>query len=166
MTTTVLDRIVRWHLDFDGDLYGSDERDRLRWYESMTVAASVQWTAVPWAAAVLVWVLGEPAVLPLSVVMAVLAVPMVFTTLYLRRRQVETDPRSWTRKRIVLAVLGSAPWVLFFVGAAYHAAGPSSTIWQSTAIGGVLGGLAGVVASAIRSRRRRKLEDSVVEDDE
>ncbi|GIE27158.1 hypothetical protein Ait01nite_002030 [Actinoplanes italicus] len=166
MTTTVLDRIVRWHLDFDGDMYGADERDRLRWYEAMTVAASVQWTAVPWAAAVLVWVLGEPAVLPLSVMMAVLAVPMVLTTFYLHHRQVDTDPRSWTRKRIVLAVLGTAPWVLFFVGAAYHAAGPSSTVWQSTAVGGVLGGVAGVIASAIRARRRRMLEDSLVEDDE
>lgn len=166
MTTTVLDRIVRWHLDFDGDLYGADERDRLRWYEAVTVAASVQWITVPWAAAALVWVLGEPAVLPLSVMMAVLAVPMVFTTFYLRRRQVDTDPRSWTRKRIVLSVLGATPWVLYFAGAAYHAAGPSSTIWPSTAIGGVLGGAAGMIASAIRSRRRRKLEDSLVEDDE
>jgi hypothetical protein len=166
MTTTVIDRIVRWHLDFDGDLYGTDERDRLRWYEATTVAASVQWTAVPWAATILVWVLGESAVLPLAVVMAVLAVPMVLTTFYLRRRQVDTDPRSWTGKRILLAVVGTAPWVLFFVGSAYHVGGPSSTIWQSTAIGGVLGGVAGVVASAIRSRRRRKLEDSVVEDDE
>jgi hypothetical protein len=166
MTTTVIDRIVRWHLDFDGDLYGTDERDRLRWYEATTVAASVQWTAVPWAATILVWVLGESAVLPLAVVMAVLAVPMVLTTFYLRRRQVDTDPRSWTGKRILLAVVGTAPWVLFFVGSAYHVGGPSSTIWQSTAIGGVLGGVAGVVASAIRSRRRRKLEDSVLEDDE
>jgi hypothetical protein len=157
MTTTVLDRIVRWHLDFDGDLYGSDERDRLRWYE--------QWTAVPWAATILVWVLGEPAVLPLAVVMAVLAVPMVFITLYLRRRHVETGPRAWTRKRVYFAVVGASPWVLFFVGAAYHTAGPSSTVWQSTAIGGLLGGAAGVVASMIRSRRR-KLEDSVAEDDE
>ena len=166
MTTTVLDRIVRWNLDFDGDLYGEDERERLRWYEATTAAASVQWTAVPWAAAVLVWTLGEPSVLPLGVVMGVLAVPMVFSALYVQRKQVETAPRSWSRKRLLFAVLGSTPWVVFLAGAVYHAAGPSSTLWQSTAIGGVLGGAGGVIASLIRTRRRRQLEDSLVGDDE
>jgi hypothetical protein len=49
----VLDRVVRRHLDFDGDLYG-DERERLRWYEGIATAASLQWLAIPWVAAILV----------------------------------------------------------------------------------------------------------------
>ena len=38
MATSVLDRVVRWNLDFDGDIYG-DERERLRWYEGIATAA-------------------------------------------------------------------------------------------------------------------------------
>ena len=46
---TMLDRVVRWSLDSDGDFYG-DERERLRWYEGIATAASLQWLAIPWAA--------------------------------------------------------------------------------------------------------------------
>ena len=55
-----IDRVVHWHLDFDGDIYG-DEREHLRWCEGMATAASLQWLAIPWAAAVLVRPLGRPA---------------------------------------------------------------------------------------------------------
>ena len=39
---TVIDRVVRWNLDLDGSdaIYG-DERERLRWYEGITTAASL-----------------------------------------------------------------------------------------------------------------------------
>ena len=59
---TVLDRVVRWNLDVDGDLYG-DERERYRWYEGIATAASLQWLIIPWAAAIMVWPLGRPSVL-------------------------------------------------------------------------------------------------------
>ena len=49
MTTTVLDRVVRWNLDINGDSYG-DERERFRWYEGIAAAFSVQSLLVPWAA--------------------------------------------------------------------------------------------------------------------
>src|SRR5688500_14395530 len=101
---TVLDRVVRWNLDLDGDgtIYG-DERERLRWYEGIATAASLQWLAIPWAAAVLVWVLGRPSVLPLAVVLAALIVPMAVCTAYVRRRRVDTEVHSWNRKRVLLA---------------------------------------------------------------
>src|SRR3712207_9477580 len=93
----LLDRIVRWNLDTDGDMYG-DERERLRWYEGIATAASLQWIGVPWAAAVLVWVLGRPAVLPLAVVLAVLYLPILLCTVYVRRRRGDTLPRSEERR--------------------------------------------------------------------
>ncbi|MET0424989.1 MAG: hypothetical protein ABW046_13985, partial [Actinoplanes sp.] len=74
--TTLLDRVVHWNLDLDGDLYG-DERERYRWYEGIATAASLQWMLIPWAAAIMVWPLGRPAVLPLAVVLAVLWLPML-----------------------------------------------------------------------------------------
>ncbi|GAA2621869.1 hypothetical protein [Paractinoplanes durhamensis] len=65
MTTNVLDRVVRWNLDLDGDLYG-DERERLRWYEGIATAASLQSILIPWSAAVMVWPLGKPAALSIG----------------------------------------------------------------------------------------------------
>src|ERR1041384_6037395 len=93
---TVIDRVVRWNLDLDGsdDIYG-DERERLRWYEGITTAASLQWLAIPWAAAVMVWPLGRASVLPLTVVLAALILPMVFRTVYGERSRVVSDVRAW-----------------------------------------------------------------------
>src|SRR3954471_1817541 len=118
MSTTVIDRFVRWNLDLDGgDLYGDDERERLRWYEGIVTAAQVQWAAVPWAAAVAVWVFGRPSVLPLLIVLVTLTVPMAFSTLYVRSKRVDTTPRLWSPKRIFLSFLGSLPIVVFAMGA-------------------------------------------------
>ncbi len=60
MTANLLDRVVRWNLDLDGDSFG-DERERYRWYEGMTTAASLHGLLIPWAAAIMVWPLGRPA---------------------------------------------------------------------------------------------------------
>ena len=70
-TTSLVERFFRWNLDLDGDFYG-DERERYRWYEGTAIAASVQGMAVPWSAAVMVWSLGRPAVLPLAVVLVLI----------------------------------------------------------------------------------------------
>ena len=144
---TLLDRVVRWGLDSDGkgDIYG-DERERLRWYEGIATAASLQWLAIPWAAAVLVWPLGMPSVLPLTVVLVLLVIPMALCTVYVRRRRVDTEVRAWTGKRVWWSVLGSLPYVVFMIGALY-AHDPESSTWQGAIFGAVLGG-------GDRSRRR------------
>jgi len=155
---TLLDRVVRWNLDFDGngDIYG-DERERLRWYEGIATAASLQWLAIPWAAAALVWPLGKPSVLPLTIVLVLLVIPMVLCTVYVRRRRVDTEVHAWTGKRVLWSVLGSLPYVIFVIGALY-AHDPESSTWLGAIVGAVFGGTIGIVASVVRIRRRRRQE--------
>jgi hypothetical protein len=163
MTTTLLDRVVRWNLDLDGDLYG-DERERFRWYEGIATAASLQWLLIPWAAAIMVWPLGRPAVLPLAVVLVLLWLPMVLTTVYVRRRRVETAPRSWRAKRILVTFLGGAPYAVFTVGALY-VFDPDGSTWRGAVVGGVLGGLLGVAATVVEGRRRARRDALAADED-
>lgn len=153
---TLLDRVVRWNLDFDGngEIYG-DERERLRWYEGIATAASLQWLAIPWAAAVLVWLLGRPSVIPLVVVLAALVVPMALCTAYVHTRRVVTEVHAWSRKRLVLSVLGGLPYVVFVVGA-LHAY--SASAGRGAVFGAVIGGIGGAVATILGTRRKRRQE--------
>lgn len=156
MTATVLDRFVRWNLDLDGgDLYGDDERERLRWYEGIVTAAQVQWIAIPWAAAIAVWVFGKPVVVPLLIVLGALIVPMFFCTVYVRGRRVDTTPRTWGAKRLTLSVLGSLPLVVFAIGASYQ--NSAHFLWANSLIGGSLGAF----VTARKTRQRRRAEASV-----
>lgn len=159
MTTTMLDRVVRWNLDLDGnnDIYG-DERERLRWYEGIATAASLQWLAIPWASAVTVWVLGRDAVVPLTVVLVALIVPMIVCSVYVQRRRVVTDVRAWSRKRILLQVLSGVPYVAFFYGALYAYRDPDSSTLTGAIVGGAFGAVVGVVATVIGTRRKRRQE--------
>ena len=153
---TALDRVVRWNLDLDGtgDIYG-DERERLRWYEGIATAASLQWLAIPWAAAVLVWLLGRPSVVPLVVVLAALVVPMALCSAYVRGRRVVTEVHGWSRKRVLFSILGGLPYVVFVVGAllAY-----SESAARGAVFGAVIGGIGGVLATVVATRRRRRQE--------
>ncbi|GAA0456639.1 hypothetical protein Ade02nite_05570 [Paractinoplanes deccanensis] len=152
----VLDRVVRWNLDLDGDLYG-DERERYRWYEGIATAASLQWLAIPWAAAIMVWPLGKPAVLPLAVVLVLLYVPTLLSTVYVRRRRVDTAPRSWNAKRVFLTLASGTPAAVFLIGSLY-VYDPQGATWRGAAFGGVFGALAGLVAQVVETRRRRRRE--------
>jgi hypothetical protein len=161
--TTVIDRIARWTLDPDGDLYG-DERERLRWYEGIAVAANLQWIAVPWAAAVLVWVLGRPSVLPLGVVLVAMYVPTVLCLLYMRRRRVETAVQRWTAKRIVLGALGGLPYVAYLLGAMNAYGGTDRSVLSGAAVGAVVGGVLAAGFLAYSSSRRRRREAATIPD--
>lgn len=159
MTTTMLDRVVRWNLDLDGtdDIYG-DERERLRWYEGIATAASLQWLAIPWASAVAVWVIGRDAVLPLSIVLVALIVPMIICSVYVHRSRVVTDVRAWTRKRILLQAVSGLPYVAFLYGALYAYEAPDSSTLNGAIVGGCVGGVLGVVATVVGTRRKRRQE--------
>jgi hypothetical protein len=160
MTATLLDRFVRWNLDLDGgDLYGDDERERLRWYEGIATAAQVQGIAVPWAIAIAIWFAGRSAVLPLLIVLAAWVAPMFFTTLYVQGRRVDTTPRSWSGKRLLLGVLGGLPIVVAAMGAIYEG-NPDGYVWESSVIGAVIGGGIGVAALARKTKQRRRAEQS------
>ncbi|MCO8270906.1 hypothetical protein M1L60_09910 [Actinoplanes sp. TRM 88003] len=164
MTTTILDRIVRWNLDLDGDWYG-DERERYRWYEGIAAAASMQWVAVPWAAAIMVWPLGRPSVIPLAVVLVAMFVPMLVCMWYVRSRRVETTPRVMDTRRVVWGLIGGLPYAVFLVGA-LRAYGPDDSTWIGAAVGGVVGGLGGLVAQFVQSRRRRRQEALAAADED
>jgi hypothetical protein len=156
---TVLDRVVRWNLDLDGtdDIYG-DERERLRWYEGIATAASLQWLAIPWAAAILVWAVGRDSVVPLTVVLAALLVPMTICTAYVRRSRVVTDVRRWTAKRVLLQIIGGVPYVVFFFGALYAYQGPDSSTLRGAIWGAGVGAVGGIVATVVGTRRGRRQE--------
>ncbi len=154
-----MDRVVRWNLDLDGDgdIYG-DERERLRWYEGIATAASLQWLAVPWAAAIVVWPLGKASVVPLTVVLVALVLPMILCTVYVQRSRVVTDVRAWTAKRILLQAAAGLPYVIFCYGAFYSYRGSdSSTLWGAI-VGGAVGAAGGIVATVIGTRRKRRQE--------
>jgi hypothetical protein len=165
MTTTVLDRFVRWNLDFDGDLYGTDERERLRWYEGIATVASVQWFAIPLAAAILIWPLGRAGILPLGVMMLALLLPMSLATIYVRSRRVDTVPRRWTAKRILFSTMTGLPTTVFLIGV-LRAWQPDSTMWQGAIVGAVIGGLFGVLLTVRQVRNRRRQDVLVVGDED
>jgi hypothetical protein len=158
--TTVIDRIAHWALDPDGDLYG-DECERLRWYEGTAIAASLQSLAVPWSAAVLVWIYGRDAVVPLAIVLAALFLPLVASTAYVQRRRIDTAPPSWSRKRITFTVLHQLPFLLFAVGAMYAMIGESATL-RGALVGILAGSAAGVVMLRVKTIRRRRREATPV----
>jgi Flp pilus assembly protein TadB len=164
MTATLLDRFVRWNLDLDGgDLYGDDERERLRWYEGIATAAQVQGIAVPWAIAITVWFAGRSAVVPLLVVLAAWVAPMFFTTLYVQGRRVATTPRSWSGKRVLLGVLAGLPIVVFAIGAIYQN-NPDGFVWQGSAIGAVIGGSIGIALLGHKTKQRRRADEAAPAD--
>jgi hypothetical protein len=152
----LLDRVVHWNLDLDGDIYG-DERERYRWYEGIATASSLQALLIPWAAAIMVWPLGKSSVLPLAVVLVLFYVPMVLCALYVRRRRVDTSPRSWSAKRIFLTVAGGTPLAVFFIGSLY-VYDPEGSTWRGAVFGAILGATGGFAAQVVESRRRRRRE--------
>jgi len=161
----MLDRFVRWNLDFDGDLYGDDERERLRWYEGIATAASLQWTALPWAAAVLVLALGLPAVVPTLVMLGVLLIPMVLSTWYVRHSRVETVPRRWGGKRMVLSTLAGLPWVVYGL-AAIQQWRPETDMATGGVVGAVIGGLIGLAMTYRQMLQRRKRDAALARDED
>jgi Flp pilus assembly protein TadB len=164
MTTTLLDRVVHWSLDLDGDIYG-DERERLRWYEGMATASALQSIAIPWAAAVMVWVLGRPSVLPLSVLLALLLVPTWLAAAYVRSRRVDTVPRRWSGKRVLISTLSVLPIVVFLIGVEYVRS-PQSSTWQGAIVGVTMGGGIGWAMTAAKVRRRRREDAAIVGDED
>jgi hypothetical protein len=98
-----------------------------------------------------------PSVLPLTVVLVVLIIPMAMCAIYVRHRRVDTEVHAWTGKRVLWSVLGSLPYVVFVIGALYVLQ-PDSSTWLGAIVGAVFGGTIGIVATVVRVRRRRRQE--------
>ncbi|MCU7725823.1 hypothetical protein ODJ79_19005 [Actinoplanes sp. KI2] len=163
MATSVLDRVVRWNLDLDGDLYG-DERERYRWYEGIAVAAQLQSILIPWSAAVVIWPLGETAVVPLTIMLVAFWLPAALGTVYVRSRKVETAPRGWSSKRVLLTAVTALPYGVFVAGA-FYVHNPDSSTWIGAVLGGVVGAGIGVAALIVKGRQRERREALAKDDD-
>jgi hypothetical protein len=154
---TVLDRISNWALDTSGPTYG-DERERLRWYEGIATAAMIQWIAMPWAAAVLVWVGGRPVAPALMVMMAVLYLPMLLCSGYVSRRRVNVNNIRWTTRARVNVVLAGVPYLLFILGLARAYQVLNGSLGWEIPVGAALGAGAAAVGVRLQARRRQQRE--------
>ncbi|HYY12281.1 MAG TPA: hypothetical protein VE781_15195 [Kineosporiaceae bacterium] len=170
-STSRLDRLVARILDRDGTLYG-DEQERLRYYESSTVVASLQGILVPWTLVVGALVGGLQVAAVVVAVAVVYYVPWLVGATYVRRRRVRTTPARFGRSWVALAALTAAPYplLLVIVAAQYVAAHPSGA--ARGFLGGAVGGIAGATAVAVLAlaRKRRAEHEGAtvpdVEDDE
>ena len=144
------DRFVRWILDVDGEIYG-DERERLRWYEAIALAASFQWLAVPWALAVTVWFVPRDAVWALLVVLFAFWVPLLLVTAHVHRHRVR--PVTYRgRKAVLVGVLSGLPHLVLGAGLVTDG-GADLDAWPL--VGGLVGGALGLLGYGALRRRGR-----------
>jgi peptidoglycan biosynthesis protein MviN/MurJ (putative lipid II flippase) len=165
VTTTAADPVSRWILDLDGDTFG-DERERIRWYEGTTVAANLQWIAVPLVAAVLVWILGRPSVLPLAAVLAVMYLTTVLVPIYVQRRRVDPRIARWRPSSVLRGSLAAVPYLAFVLGAMRAYSSPERHFLPGAAYGTVVGLILAVAVLAIAARMRRRREAAILRDED
>lgn len=156
---TLVERLVEATLDRDGRIYG-DERERLRWYEGIAGAASVQWILVPWVLAVMAWVCDRSTAPYLWILYGVFVAPTVIVPMYARRRAVVVD-RSALRTRKV-RLLQAQNVVQFFVFIGGLTVGldlrTDGEVPVRAVVGGLIGGVVGgalATVVAIVARRRQ-----------
>ncbi len=163
-----LDRLVAWILDPDGVAFG-DERERLRYYESSTVVASLHGVLVPWAL-VACALLGGQAVAPVVIAIAVVFVlPLLVGSAYVRRRRVRTTPARVSPTFVVTAVLCWMPYpVLLLVVAAQFASSSGHGFARGFLYGGIGGAVIGAIAGLIGFVHQHRAEhrQAPAEDDE
>jgi hypothetical protein len=146
------DRFTDWVLDVDGDIYGVDERERLRWYEAISVSASVQLLLFPWGIAGFAWFGDRRNHSVLGWVLVMLYLPSLLMPVYVSRHKVDPMPVVWSRKRAVVALLGTLPLVAF---AAALGRSRISEFDGPGLIGGIFGGLFAIVAMWLYAKRHR-----------
>jgi hypothetical protein len=167
------DRFADWILDRDGTIYG-DERERLRWYEGIAVAASVQWLLVPWVLAVMAWICPAEAAPYLWVVFLAFLLPMSLATIYVMRRRVDLAASQRanlrTRKTRVTLALTALPIVIFVLGLTLGLdlrEGTDGDDIQRGLGGGLIGGIVGAAIAVvlIRALHRRAAAADQADDD-
>jgi MFS family permease len=146
------DRFTDWVLDVDGDIYGVDERERLRWYEAISVSASVQLLLFPWAIAGFAWFGDRRNHSVLGWVLVMLYLPSLLMPVYVSRHKVDPMPFVWSRKRAVIALLGTLP---LFAFAAAVGQSRISELDGNGLIGGIFGGSFSIFAMWLYAKRHR-----------
>lgn len=155
---TLVDRVVNWLLDVDGDIYG-DERERLRWYEAISLTASFQWVIVPWAMAILVWFADRETVPFLIAMLVLFWLPLPLAQWYIKRKRVRTVPDRRTAKYWIIVVVAGLPYLVFALGAfTVFGEFTDDSSWWAAAIGGVVGGGLAMLALVMGKRRERRRE--------
>jgi hypothetical protein len=152
-----LDRFVHWILDSDGTIYG-DERERIRWYEAIAVASSVQWLVVPWALAIMAWMANRQVAPYLTAVAVIFYAPMLIATVLAERSRINTMQVRLNRKAVLIAVFTGLPFLLMLAGlvrAFDEGFDPSGL--KGAAVGGPIGMIvAWLFARTVQKRRAAK----------
>jgi hypothetical protein len=159
---SLLAKLFDYTLDVKGSIYG-DEQERLRWYEGITVAASLQWIIVPWVIAVSIWMGGRPVVSYMLAVTAALYIPQLITLRYAMKTRVRLQ-NQWSAKGIIAGLLSGGSYVAIAAGAvrAYDNGFDPAGL-RGAAVGGPIGLLV-ALALAHRYNKRSKAVHNSVED--
>ena len=160
-----LDRLTNWVLDQGGDIYGQDERERLRWYEGIALAASVQWILVPWTFAALVWFADRDAAILLAIACGVFYLTMLPANVHVSRKRVEVHPVRWSRKRIGFTAVAFPAGPVFVLGFARAVGDTGGVEYTAAAVGGTIGVAIGVVLLMMRGRARARRLAALPEED-
>jgi hypothetical protein len=164
-TTTAVDPVTRWILDIDGGMYG-DERERRYWYEGIALTANLQWIAVPATAAVLVWILGQPSVLPLAVVLGVMYLLTLVVLIYVRAHRVDPRVAHWSPGNILRGALPADAYLAFALGAMRAYESPERPFLPGAGVGMVVGAVLAIVILALFARQRRRREAAPMQDED
>src|SRR5512142_652022 len=137
----LLDTVTDWLLDRRGELYG-DEQERLRRYEGLAVAATVQGVLIPWLAVLALALWGRPVTPTIILVLLGLYLPTTLASGYLTRWRVRTVPGRFSRKGSVFCAVASAPYLIatFQILAIQHAS-------RASIYGAVVGAAFGTAVS-------------------
>lgn len=164
----LFDRFMGWVLDPDGVMYG-DERERLRFYESSTLVASLHAVLVPWTLLACA-LLGGRAVAPVVLaVAAVFLVPWILGSVHVQRRRVRATPVRLSKTYVITAFLTWVPYPLVLVVVAGQFARDTDTGFSRGFWYGVMGGaVGGAIGGVIAMWRTHRVEhrSGPVEDDE
>jgi hypothetical protein len=139
----ILDRMYDAILDRESTAIYGDERDRLHWYETIAVAASIQWVLFPWVLAVLAIVDADRFGPALWALFAVYLAPVVASNLYVARRKV-SPVRYDNAKAIITTALTLVPTIVFFLVMVWPENG-----FDGGFVGGLVGGFAGLAGAVV-----------------
>jgi membrane glycosyltransferase len=148
----LLDTTADWLLDRRGSLYG-DEQERLRRYEGLAVAATVQGVLIPWLAVLALALWGHPVAPAMILVLVGTVLPTAFAGGYATRWRVRTVPDRWSPKEWLLRTVSWVPYLIATLQIIAAFRGPRSVI-----VGGIVGGVIGVVLGFFARQGRRLRE--------
>ena len=154
----LLDTAADWVLDRHGDLYG-DEQERLRQYEGLALAATVQGVLVPWLAVLALALWGRPVVPAIILVLVGICLPRALAVSHATRWRVRTLPYRRSRRRLLLDAASGVPCLIALLQIVVALHRPIS----GAVVGAVIG--VGIAFFARIGRRERERARDLAPDD-